>query len=125
MWARGVFRDEAAVELLIGHARWLGREDFLGIAVEFGRGLGDGPVRAAVDWEAAVAGLDGGRLPCSGSEAQMLRLAASLAGGVRLDLGSVLSGLDEHNAALVASAVVYATGHRGVGLRVVEGGEWR
>ena len=121
-------RDEAAVELLIGHARWLGREDFLGIAVEFGRGLGDGPVRGAVDWEAVVAGLDAGGLPSSGSEEQMLRLAASLAGGVRLDLGSVLSGLDERNAVLVAGAVVHAAGNRGVSLRVaggVSGGERR
>jgi hypothetical protein len=117
-----VFRYEAAVELLIGHARWLDRDDFLDLAVEFGRGLGAGPVRAAVDWEAAVGGLDGGRLPCSGSEAQMLRLAASLAGGVRLDLGSALSGLDERNAALVAGAVVRAAGHRGVGVAGVVGG---
>ena len=123
LWAQGLFRDEAAVELLIGHVLWLGREDFLGLAVEFGRGVGDGPLRAAVDWEAAVAGLDGGRLPCSGSEAQILRLAASLAGGVRLDLGSALSGLDERNAALVAGAVVRAAGHRGVGLSVAVGGE--
>jgi len=51
------------------------------MAMELGRGMVDGAVLAAVDWEAAVAGLDAGRLPCSSSEEQMLRLAASIAGG--------------------------------------------
>ena len=36
---------------------------------------------AVVDWEAAVAALEAGRLPCSGGEGRILRLAASIAGG--------------------------------------------
>jgi len=98
------------------------------VAVEFGRGFVDGSVMAAVDWEAAVAGLDAGRLPCSSSENQMLRLAASIADGVRLDLGSALSGLDERNATLVAAAVLHAAGHRNLGFpqgTLAFGGEWR
>jgi hypothetical protein len=121
-WAKGLLMAEAAVELLIGHGWWLCREDFLEIAVEFGQGIVDGVVLAAVDWEAAVAGLEAGRLPCSSSEGQMLRLAAGIAGGIRLDLGSVLSGLDERNACLVAAAVLHACGHPDSGVRLAAGG---
>jgi hypothetical protein len=94
------------------------------VAVEFGQGIVDGAVLAAVDWEAAVAGLEAGRLPCSSSEGQMLRLAASIAGGVRLDLGSVLSGLDERTAWLVAGAVLHACGHRGSSVLAAGGKRW-
>ncbi|MQB02245.1 MAG: hypothetical protein GEU78_18715, partial [Actinobacteria bacterium] len=115
-WARGLFRAEAAVELLIGHGFWLCRNDFLDVAVEFGRGVVDGSPMAAVDWERAAAALEAGRLPCSDSEAQMLRLAVSIADGVPLDLGRAVSGLDEHNIVLVAAAMAQAAGHREIGV---------
>jgi hypothetical protein len=114
-WAKGVFTAEAAVELLIGHGLWLYRQDFVEIAVESGRGIADGVAMAAVDWQAAVAALEAGRLPCSGGEGRILRLAASIAGGVAVDLGSALPGLDERNIALVAGAVLHAAGHRDLG----------
>ena len=91
--------------------------------MDFGCGIAEGAVRAVGDWEAAVAALEAGRLPCSGGEGRMLRLAASVAGGVAVDLGSVLPGLDERNITLVAGAVLHAAGHRE--LRVVAGGERR
>jgi len=115
-WAKGLFTGEAAVELLIGHGSWLYREDFLEIAVEFGQGITDGAVMAAVDWEAAVAALDAGRLPCSGGEGRILRLAASIGGGVAVDLGSALPGLDERNIAAAARAVLHAAGRRDPGV---------
>lgn len=121
-WAKGLLSTEAAVELLIGHGTWLYREDFLEIAVEFGREITDGVILAAVDWEAAVAALETGGLPCSGGEGRILRLAASLAGAVAVDLGSALPGLDERNIAGVARAVLHAAGHRD--LHVTAGGEW-
>lgn len=93
------------------------------IAVRFGRGVVDGSVMAAVDWEAAVAGLDAGRLPCSGSERQMLRLAASIADGVRVDLGDAVSGLDRRHAGLVATALLHAAGHRDLADAVALAGE--
>jgi hypothetical protein len=102
---------------------WLCREDFLEMAVESGRGLADGMVMAVVDWEGAVAALEGGRLPCSGGEGRILRLAASMAGGVAVDLGSVLPGLDERNIMLVAGAVLHAAGRRDLGA-AVRGGRW-
>jgi hypothetical protein len=122
VWAKGLFTVEAAVELLIGHGSWLGRADFLEMTMEFDAGIVDGAVVAVVDWEAAVAGLESGRLPCSSSEGEMLRVAASIAGGVRLDLGSALCGLDERNVTLVAAAVLHAAGHRGSGVRLAAGG---
>ena len=75
----------------------------------------------AVDWEAAVAALDAGRLPCSGGEGKILRLAATIAAGVPVDLGSALSGLDQRNIAGVAGAVLHAAGQRDP--RVAAGGE--
>jgi hypothetical protein len=123
LWAKGLFSTEAAVELLIGHGSWLYREDFLEIAVEFGREIADGVVLAAVDWEAAVAALEAGGLPCSGGEGRILRLAASIGGGIAVSLGSALPGLDERNIAEVARAVLHAAGHWD--LRVaVEGERW-
>lgn len=102
---------EAAVDLLIGHAGWLRRRDFLAVAVEFCLEPDGRLELAAVDWAAALGGLDGGDLPCSAGEEQLLRLAASLAGGAPIDLGWALSGLDRANAALVATAVAHASGH--------------
>jgi len=90
---------------------WLSREDFLDVAVEFGRGIG--PAMASVDWEAAVAALEAGRLPCSAGEGQMLRIAASIAETVPISLGEALSSLDDHNLGLVADAVLHAGGRPG------------
>jgi hypothetical protein len=112
VWAKGLFTAEAAVELLIGHRSWLYREDFLEIAVEFGQGIASGAVMAAVDFEAAARALEAGALPCSGGEGRVLRIAASIAGGVPVDLGEAVAGLDENNAVLAAAAVLHAAGHR-------------
>jgi hypothetical protein len=49
VWAKGLFGAESAVELLIEHASWLSREDFLDVAVEFGQGIVDGSAGASVD----------------------------------------------------------------------------
>ena len=121
MWAKGLFSTEAAVELLIGHGPWLYREDFLEIAVESGREIADGAVMTAVDWEAAVAALDVGRLPCSGGEGRVLRIAASIAAGVPVDLREAVTGLDENNAMLAAAAVLHAAGCRDLRM-AAEGG---
>ena len=112
MWAKGLLCAEAAVELLIGHRAWLFRGDFLDIAVEFGWEVFSRQVMAAVDFEAAAAALEAGVLPCSCGEGQMLRLAASIAAGVPVDLREALTGLDEANRGLVAAAVLHAAGHR-------------
>ncbi len=89
--------------------------------MESGRGLAGGTVMAAVDWESAIAALDGGRLPCSGGEGRVLRIAASIAGGVLVDLREAVTGLDEGNAVLVARAVCHAAGCRRAGTAVGAG----
>jgi hypothetical protein len=105
---------EAAVELLIGHRAWLYREDFTGIAVEPGRDVFSGREIAAVDFEAAAAALEAGVLACSSGEGQVLRLAASIAAGVPVDLREALTALDQASSGLAAAAVLYAAGHRDV-----------
>lgn len=115
--ARGLYCGQAAVELLIGHGRWLGREDFVGRFVQVG---GEPPVGWAwVDWQAAVTALNAGALACSASEGQVLRIAASIAAGVPVDLRAAVTGLDEGNVALVAEAVLHMNGWPG---RVVPAG---
>jgi hypothetical protein len=59
----------------------------------------------------AVMALDRGRLPCSGGEARMLRIAASLGEGIAVDLREALTELDAVNTGLVARAIIRATGH--------------
>jgi hypothetical protein len=100
----------AALELLIGHRRWLRRADFIDGFVELGPGLVGETVIAVVDWAAAIEALEAGRLPCSSSEGAVLGIAASLADDIPVDLGAALSGLDATNLGLVAAAVMRAGG---------------
>jgi hypothetical protein len=103
----------AAVGLLIGHAVWLRRNDFVDGFVRMVDPPRAGVALAWVDWPSAVRALGAGRLPCSGSEAGLLRVAASIAEGIPVDLDEVVTGMDEHNLVLVARAVLVAGGHRG------------
>jgi hypothetical protein len=105
-WARGIYPDEAGVELLISHASFLHRADFTS---RFISTPGDGAGLAALDWPAAIAALDDS-LPCSGGENRMLRLAASLAGGIPVSLRDTLTGIDDHGIALVIQAILRASG---------------
>jgi hypothetical protein len=91
--------------------------------VEPGREVFSGREMAAVDFVAAAAALETGVLPCSGGEGRMLRIAASIAEGVPVDLREAVTGLDENNAVLAVAAVLHAAGHRD--LRVPAGGERR
>jgi hypothetical protein len=110
--ASGLFRDEASVELLISHGCWLHRSSFTSEFVQVGRGLVDGRAMAVVDWPTVIAALQAGRLACSGGEQRILRIAASLGEGIRVDLRDALTGLDELNLGLVAAAVLHAGGLR-------------
>lgn len=66
---------------------------------------------AFVDWVAALEALESGRLACSSSEAQVLRIAASIAEGIPVDLRDATCGLDWANAQRFAGALVHAAGH--------------
>jgi hypothetical protein len=103
--ATGALADLAAVDLLIAHRTWLARPDF---TTRFTHRAGH--TGAWVDWPAAAAALRAGQLPCSGSEADVLAIAASLGAEVPLVLRAVLGRLDPTNITAVAAAVTAANG---------------
>ena len=108
--ARGLLAAEAAIELLVGHRLWLRRTDFIDDYVETVSTLrGDIPM-ACVNWPAAITALDNGSLPCSSGEDQMLRLAASLADGIPVDLRDALTRLDSDNLDLLIQAALHTGG---------------
>jgi hypothetical protein len=110
--AGGLYAQEAAVELLIAHFSWLRRGDFLDEFVLTAPSPAGGTPVADIRWLDAVGALDDGRLPCSGGEGRVLRIAASLAGGVPVNLQDALTGLDTTNIGLVARAVLHAGGQK-------------
>ena len=81
--AAGITADTAATGLIIGHDHFLHQPGFL----------------------------DAGRLPCTGSQAAILRIAASLGDpAIGVHLRSVLGGLDHRNITLVTDAITAANG---------------
>ena len=68
-------------------------------------------IGAWIDWPAALTALQHGELPSSASEADMLRIAASLAHGTTgQPCAQVLGGLDAHNITAVTTAITTANG---------------
>ena len=110
--ADGLLTEAAAVGLLITHRYWLTRTAFTDRFVHPVTGHYGRPVGAWIDWPAAVAALQHGDLPCSASQAALLRIAASLAAGLPLSLHQVLGGLDAPTIAAVATAITTANGTR-------------
>ena len=101
--ADGLCALEAACELLISTG-WLHRDDFTRfIRTEIPRPAGTEATE--IDWQAVITSRDAGQLPCSGGENRILRLAASIAAGIPVDLNHALSGLDHAGIALVVRAV--------------------
>lgn len=108
--AAGLLSDIAAVGLLIAHRYWLARPAFTARFVHPVTG-GDGHLIGAwIDWSAAITALQRGELPSSRSEADMLRIAASLAADLPVILRDVLGGLDRANIAAVTTAITAANG---------------
>jgi hypothetical protein len=79
--AEGLFCLQAAVELLIGHRRWLCRDDFVGRFVGLVPGSSGEMALAMVSWRAAERVLRVGLLPRSGSGGCVLRIADRCAAG--------------------------------------------
>jgi energy-coupling factor transporter ATP-binding protein EcfA2 len=65
---------------------------------------------AWIDWDAVIAALDGGRLPASGGEKRIVRIAASLAAGHPVSLRDAIPGLDRQSLELVTTAIRRAAG---------------
>lgn len=102
---------------MIKQQSWLHRRDFVdGFVDAVNPSTRPQPTRytdtAFVDWVGALAALDAGRLRCSSGEGQLLRIAASLAEGIPVDLRDAITGLDTINTGLVARAICHAAGHR-------------
>ena len=110
--AQGLYCLEAAAELLIAKS-WLHRDDFTNrfITLHPGIGIGSGQQVAVIDWLAVIAAL-GSSLACSGSEQRLLKITASLADGIPVDLQDTLTGLDDDNIAKLVSAILHASGRR-------------
>jgi hypothetical protein len=108
--AKGLYACEAAAELLIAHASWLRRSDFLDAFVHTAPSPAGGTPTADIHWPEAIGALDSGRLPCSSGEGRVLRIAASLAEGIPANLRDAITGLDTTNVELVTRAVLHAGG---------------
>ncbi len=111
--AAGLYCAEAGTELLIAHRSWLLRGDFGPFIILAAPPAGQ-EMTASVDWDAAVGALVSGGLPCSSGERRVLRLAASIAAGIPVDLSEALTGLDRAGITAAARAVLHAGGHRDV-----------
>lgn len=110
--AAGSLADTAAVNLVVAHDVWLRRRDF---QEEFLLARYCHPTCAptvAIRWRAAVAALGQGQLPCSGSESNLLRIAASLAVDLPVRLRRALGNFDDRNIALITEAITLANGTR-------------
>src|SRR5215467_2375746 len=109
--AAGLYPAEAACELLIA-VGWPHREDFRPF-ISTGVSISDGRApMAAVDWRDAISALQAGLLPCCGSERRLLRVAASLADGIPVDLQDAVAELDAANISRLAAAICHAAGHQ-------------
>ncbi|HEX9354062.1 MAG TPA: hypothetical protein VF933_09640 [Streptosporangiaceae bacterium] len=109
--AAGLYSLEAACELVISTG-WLRRDDFTRF-ISTGISLTDGVTELAhIDWQSVITSRDTGLLPCSSGENRVLRLAASIASGIPVDLNDALSGLDQASISLVVCAIRHANGQR-------------
>jgi hypothetical protein len=108
--AAGLYPLEAGVALLAASRAFLHRADFAGKFIE--HGTSGGTAMAAIDWDAAAAALSQGELPCSGGERRIFLLSASLAGGIPVDLGDAVTGLDDRNIRRLVTAIFHASGKR-------------
>ena len=108
--AAGLLADTAAVDLLITHRHWLTHPAFTTRFVHLVTTSHAAHTGAWIDWQAAITALAHGELPATGSEASMLRIAASLGAGLPVALREVLGCLDSTNIAAVRAAVTTANG---------------
>jgi len=110
--AAGLYPLEAGVDLLITSGTILHRHDFTSRFIGHHTSGSNDTAMAAIDWHAAITALNAGQLPCSGGERRILRLAASLAAGIPVDLHDAVTGLDAPNTHHLITAIEHASGKR-------------
>jgi hypothetical protein len=108
--AAGFTSHTAAAELICAHHTWLTRDDFVATCICTSTSHDQHPW-AYIDWEQAITALDSHQLPCSPSEAAILRIAASLGDHhIPVHLARVLGSLDRTNISKVTTAITRANG---------------
>ena len=108
--ASGICADAAAADLVRRHGRFLPDPAFRRV-ITTGTSITTGQPLAAIRWDAAIAALESGQLPCSSSEQAILRIAASLAGpSLPVRLRDCLGNLDRRSITLVTDAITAANG---------------
>ena len=110
--ASGIYALEAGVGPLIANGTFLHRDDFTTRFILSGASPASGTRMAAVDWDAATTALAAGELPCPGGERRILKLAASLADGIPVNLRDAVTGIDQHNTQRLVTAILHASGQR-------------
>jgi hypothetical protein len=80
--AAGIPADSAAVELLARHDHFLHLPEFRRL-IAAGSAISSGEPVAVIRWRATVHALDRGQLPCTRTEAAVLRIAASIGDDAR------------------------------------------
>jgi len=108
--ASGIPADTAAVELLARHDHFLHLPEFRRL-IAAGSAIGSGEPVAVIRWRATIHALDRGLLPCSRTEAAVLRIAASIGDDTAaVNLRTLLGGLDHRNITLITHAITRANG---------------
>lgn len=108
--AAGSLADTAAVNLVIAHGVWLRRRDFQEEFLHARTCHPTCPPTVAIRWRAAITALGQGQLPGSGSEANLLRIAASIGTDLPVRLRHVLGSFDQRNITLITDAITAANG---------------
>jgi hypothetical protein len=102
--------DLAAVELISRHNHFLHLPEFRRV-IAAARSVFTGEPVVTIGWKAAIHALETSRLPCTGSEEAVLRIAASLGDNdIPVHLRQHLSSLDHRNISLVTAAIARANG---------------
>ena len=102
--------DTAAVALIARHGHFLHQPAFRRL-IAAGSSISAGEPVAVIRWRAAIHALEHGRLPATGSQQAVLRIAASLGDdAIPVHLRSVLGSLDHRNITLVTAAITAANG---------------
>jgi hypothetical protein len=120
-WARGSYALEAAVELLIRHSVWLTHKEFRRYAIDYVTATYTRTPYAVIDWQAAHLALNRDCLPCTGTEAAILRIALSLADGLPVELGPTITGLGATSLTHILAAIAHASGNRTAWSTTVQG----